>query len=67
MVSHLQYADDTLLIGEASIDNPWAMTAVLRTFELFSGLRVNLAKSSLIGVNVLNNFLSMGVGFLNYK
>jgi hypothetical protein len=51
-VSILQYADDTLCIGEASVDNLWALKAVLRGFELASGLKVNFWKSCLLGINV---------------
>jgi hypothetical protein len=40
-VSLLQYADDTLCIGEASVENLWALKAVLRGFEMASGLKVN--------------------------
>ncbi|MCH83868.1 LINE-1 reverse transcriptase like [Trifolium medium] len=40
-VSLLQYADDTLCIGEASVENLWMLKAVLRGFELASGLKVN--------------------------
>jgi hypothetical protein len=29
-ISILQYADDTLCIGEASVDNLWALKAMLR-------------------------------------
>jgi hypothetical protein len=39
-ISHLQYADDTLCIGEASVENLWTMKAILRGFELASGLKV---------------------------
>ncbi|MCI21135.1 LINE-1 reverse transcriptase like, partial [Trifolium medium] len=35
-VSLLQYADDTLFIGEARVENLWAMKAILRWFELIS-------------------------------
>ncbi|MCI51570.1 LINE-1 reverse transcriptase like, partial [Trifolium medium] len=38
-VSLLQYADDTLCIGEASVDNLWTLKSVLRGFELASGLK----------------------------
>ncbi|MCI37060.1 retrovirus-related protein, partial [Trifolium medium] len=38
-VSHLQYADDTLFIGEASMENLWSLKAILRCFELASGLK----------------------------
>jgi hypothetical protein len=40
-VSHLQYADDTLFIGEVSLENLWSVKAILRSFELASGLKVN--------------------------
>jgi hypothetical protein len=32
-ISHLQYADDMLCIGDASVDNLWALKAVLRGFN----------------------------------
>jgi hypothetical protein len=66
-VSILQYADDTLCIGEPSVENLWALKAILRGFELASGLRVNFWKSCLIGVNVSNDFLFMASDFLNCK
>jgi hypothetical protein len=49
VVSHLQYANDTLCIGEASIGNLWALKSILRAFEMVSGLKVNFWKSSLMG------------------
>jgi hypothetical protein len=58
-IYHLQYADDTLCIGEASVDNLWSMKALLRGFELASGLKVNIWTSCLIGVNVDNTFMEM--------
>jgi hypothetical protein len=41
VVSHLQYADDTLCIGEPTLENLWALKAILRGFEMVSGLKVN--------------------------
>ncbi|MCI66012.1 LINE-1 reverse transcriptase like, partial [Trifolium medium] len=35
-VSILQYADDTLCIGEATVENLWGVKAVLRGFEMAS-------------------------------
>jgi hypothetical protein len=64
-ISHLQYADDTLCIGEASVSNLWSLKAILRGFERASGLRVNFWKSSLMGINVDNHFLEMASTFLN--
>ncbi|KAK2454307.1 hypothetical protein QL285_001883 [Trifolium repens] len=67
VVSHLQYADDTICVGEASLENLWTLKAILRGFELASGLKVNFWKSSLMGVNVPPSFLEMACGFLNCK
>jgi len=64
-VSHLQYANDTLCIGKATVDNLWMMKALLRGFEMASGLKINFFKSSLIGVNVPGEFMSMACDFLN--
>ncbi|MCH80954.1 LINE-1 reverse transcriptase like, partial [Trifolium medium] len=58
-VSILQYADDTLCIGKASVDNLWTLKAVLRGFEMASGLKVNFWKSCLVGINVPDDFLNM--------
>jgi hypothetical protein len=54
LVSLLQYADDTLCIGEATMENLWTLKVVLRAFEFASGLKVNFWKSIIIGVNVPN-------------
>jgi hypothetical protein len=66
-VSILQYADDTLCIGEASVENLWALKAILRGFGMASGLKVNFWKSCLIGINVPNEFLLMASDFLNCR
>ncbi|WJX93090.1 hypothetical protein P8452_74658 [Trifolium repens] len=58
-VSHLQYADDTICIGEASVENLWSLKAILRGFEMASGLKVNFWKSGLCGVNVSTRFMEM--------
>ncbi|XP_024626821.1 uncharacterized protein [Medicago truncatula] len=56
-VSHLQFADDTLLIGVKSWANVRAMKAVLLLFEAVSGLKVNFHKSMLFGVNINESWL----------
>ena len=63
-ISHLQYADDTLFVGEASMSNLWSIKTILRCFELASGLKVNFSKSSVMGVNVGNEFLGLVERFL---
>jgi hypothetical protein len=64
-ISHLQYADDTLCVGVASIDNLWTLKAILRGFEMASGLKVNYWKSRLMGINVSQDFLILASTFLN--
>ncbi|MCH84888.1 LINE-1 reverse transcriptase like, partial [Trifolium medium] len=64
-ISHLQYADDTLCIGEATVQNLWTLKAILRGFEMASGLKVNFWKSCLVGVNVSQDFMTMACTFLN--
>ncbi|GAU17375.1 hypothetical protein TSUD_232510 [Trifolium subterraneum] len=61
-VSHLQYADDTLFLGEATMENIWSIKAILRGFELALGLKVNFGKSKVMGVNVSGEFLVLEDG-----
>lgn len=65
VVSHLQYADDTLCIGKVSVQNLWTMKAILRGFQMVSGLKINFSKSSLVGINVSEDFMAMACDFLN--
>lgn len=64
-ITHLQYADDTLCIGEATVDNLWTLKALLWRFELVSGLKVNFHKSCLIGIIVDAEFMGMASNSLN--
>jgi len=64
-VSHLQFADDTLILGEKSWANIRAMRAVLLLFEALSGLNVNFSKSQLVGVNVSSSWLAEAALVLN--
>ncbi|XP_071694113.1 uncharacterized protein [Rutidosis leptorrhynchoides] len=52
LVSHLQYADDTIFIGEWSKENVCNLHKLLTCFELASGLKVNFHKSFLYGIGV---------------
>lgn len=51
-ISHLQYADDTLLVGETTWENIWAIKCILQLFEVTSGLKVNFSKSQVLGFNL---------------
>jgi hypothetical protein len=61
----LQFADDTIIVGEGTWDNLWTIKTVLRSFELVSGLKVNFFKSKLYGVNLEDNFLQASSAFLH--
>jgi len=67
VVSHLQFADDTLLLGHKSWANVRALRATLVIFELMSGLKVNFNKSSLVEINISYSWLSEEALVLSYK
>jgi len=67
VVSHLQFADDTLLLGVKSWANVRAMWAVLLLVEAMSGLKVNFHKSMLVGVNIFESWLVEETSILNCK
>jgi hypothetical protein len=52
VVSHLQFADDTLLLGTKSWANVRALRVVLTLFADMSDLKVNFHKSLLVGLNI---------------
>ncbi|GAU48696.1 hypothetical protein TSUD_186890 [Trifolium subterraneum] len=66
-VSHLQFADDTLLVGIKSWVNVRALKAVLILFEAISGLKVNFNKSMLFGVNVNDSWLHEAASVMHCK
>ena len=55
MVSHLLFADDTLIFCDANIDQILILRMVLIWFEAVSGLKVNLDKSELVAVGAVHN------------
>ncbi|MCH84208.1 RNA-directed DNA polymerase (Reverse transcriptase), partial [Trifolium medium] len=65
VISHLQYADDTLCVRKATVENLLTLKAILRGFEMVSGLKVNFAKSCLLGVNIYLSFMRSTSIFLN--
>ncbi|GKU89920.1 hypothetical protein SLEP1_g3989 [Rubroshorea leprosula] len=64
IVSLLQFADDTIIMGRADAENIRMVKDVLRWFELMSGLRINFNKSSIYGYNVLERWLKGSTGML---
>ncbi|GLT40913.1 hypothetical protein SLA2020_150100 [Shorea laevis] len=66
-VSHLQFADDSIIFGKAVEDNIWAAKSIMRIFELVSGLKINFGKSQLVGINVSEEWMSKMAHILNCK
>ena len=52
VISHLQFADDTLMFSSDSLHSMQNIKRILLCFELVSGLKVNFYKSSIVGVGV---------------
>ena len=67
VVSHLQFVDDTLILGVKSWANIRSMRAILLLFEALSGLKVNFSKSHLVGVNVTSLWLSEAASMLSCR
>nr|XP_012570218.1 uncharacterized protein LOC105851898 [Cicer arietinum] len=67
IVSLLQFADDTLIMGEKRWVNIRAIKANLLRFELQIGLKVNFHESMLAGVNVNSSWLQTTTEILNCK
>ena len=61
----LQFADDTLFLCEDSYSNVLTLKAILRGFELASGLKINFHKSRLAGINVQSSAVSCYTKTLN--
>jgi hypothetical protein len=66
-LTHLQFADDTLIIGEKSWLNVRSMRAMLLLFEEISGLKVNFHKSMLTGVNISDSRLTEAASVFNCR
>lgn len=49
-VSHLQFADDTMIFYDADICQIRYLRCILRCFEMVSGLKINLAKSGMFQI-----------------
>ncbi|XP_058723629.1 uncharacterized protein LOC131595320 [Vicia villosa] len=65
--SLLQFADDTIIVGEASWANLWTLKSILHGFEMVSGLSINMAKSKVYGVGIEGQFLNAASHFLCCK
>ena len=72
-ISHLLFADDTILFCDASRDQLLAIRLALSCFQAFTGLKVNVGKSEIVPVGEVGNIddlasiLSCRVGSLPMK
>lgn len=57
MISHLQYADETVLLWPPNINFLINIKKALILFDLASGLLVNFYKSSIMGIHVSDGWL----------
>ena len=64
-VSILQYADDMIFFGEETMENVRAIKAMLRAFELVSGLKINFAKSNFGAFGVPDQWKIVASNYLN--
>ena len=64
-VNILQYADDTIFFVEASVENIKAIKAILRAFEMVSGLKINFAKSNFEAIGMPESWKQNAANFLN--
>ncbi|XP_059284805.1 uncharacterized protein LOC132038094 isoform X2 [Lycium ferocissimum] len=65
-ISHLQYADDTLIVCDADIEQLKILRVIFILFEAISGLHINWNKSFLYPVNEVTN-INMLAGILGGK
>ncbi|XP_026419431.1 uncharacterized protein LOC113315356 [Papaver somniferum] len=62
LVSHLQFADDTLIFLDADIEQVKNLRLILLSFETLTGLKINFTKSQIFSVGYdgdLNVFSSL--------
>ena len=54
-VSHLLFADDTILFCDASREQILSIRLVLTCFQAFTGLKVNVEKSEIVPIGKVRN------------
>lgn len=67
VVSHLQFVDDTLLLGNKSWANIRALRATLVISESLLGLKVDFNTSLLAGINIFDSWMAEVALVLSYK
>jgi hypothetical protein len=55
LVSHLLFVDDTMIFCEANLDHLYNLHYIFLCFKVVSELKINLAKSELVLVGVVED------------
>ena len=66
-ISILQYANDTLFLRKASMENVKAIKVILRSFELVSGLKINFSNSSFGAIGMSESWKVTAASYLNCR
>lgn len=64
-ISILQYADDTIFFGEATMQNVKVIKTILKCFEITSGIKINFAKSQFGAICKSDQWRRAAAEFLN--
>ncbi|XP_058783557.1 uncharacterized protein LOC131658261 [Vicia villosa] len=64
-VDILHFIDDMVIIGYGSLENQWSVKAILRGFEMVSGLKVNFYKTKIFGINLCEWSMRSIVSFMS--
>ncbi|XP_028121381.1 uncharacterized protein LOC114318646 [Camellia sinensis] len=67
VLSHLQFANDSLFLCETEDEEVKSLKRILRCFEVISGLRINYHKSQICGMGVPDESLASFASILNWS